>query len=260
MLIKPAYSPAELPQPLSWQSFVCGDYMRQHTQWLINDYGRRLRCGTTLGLGALAAELSYQSFSLTTPVLVSPQAKQGSVQAKLEHLPIKNGVVDQVIMPFVLEYSRDPHQLLREVNRVLMDDGYLFICGFNPFSPAILSGWLPANRRRLPWSGRYFSAFRIKDWLQLLGYEIVQQDYYIGRFLANDSDQSKMVHGPVWTEKLCQKIPLLHSGYAILARKSVLIKTPKFRRPGSSSALHQRPVATARTRSSLTTSKEVLHD
>lgn len=260
MLIKPAYSPAKLPQPDSWQSFVCGEYMRQHTQWLVNDYGRRLRCGTTLGLGGLAAELNYQSFSLTAPVLISPVAKAGTLQARLEHLPVKHEVVDQVVMPFVLEYSRDPHQLLREVNRVLMDDGYVLICGFNPLSPAILSGWLPANRKRLPWSGRYFSAFRIRDWLQLLGYEIVQQDYYIGRFLANQNDGSKIGQESVWTEKLCQKIPLFHSGYAILARKSVLIKTPRVQRSGRSSAIHQRPVATARTQSSLTTSKEVLHD
>ena len=259
MLIKPAYSPAKLPQPDSWQSFVCGDYMREHTQWLMNDYGRRLRCGTTLGLGGLAAELSYQAFSLTAPVLVSPAAKANTIQAKLEHLPIKNAVVDQAVMPFVLEYSRDPHQVLREVNRVLMDDGYLFICGFNPLSPAMLSGWLPANRKRLPWSGRYFSAFRIKDWLQLLGYEIVQHDYYMGRFLAADCNRSESPPNPVWSEKLCQKIPLLHSGYAILARKCVILKTPRMRVP-SGAALSQRPVATATTRSSLTTSKEVLHD
>ncbi len=37
-------------------------------------------------------------------------------------------------MTHCLAYSHDPHWLLREVDRVLIDDGWLIISGFNPFS------------------------------------------------------------------------------------------------------------------------------
>lgn len=259
MLIKPAYSATELPQPQNWQALVCGDYMQQQTQRMLDQYSRRLRCGTTLGLGGLADGLNYQRFCLTKPVVVSPVKKAHTITAKLEALPIKQHVVDQVIMPFVLEYSRDPHQLLREVNRVLVDDGYIFMSGFNPLSPAMLSGWLPANRKKLPWSGRYFSALRVKDWLSLLGYEIVQQDYYMGRFLLGECDESEAQGSLVWTEKLCHKIPVMHCGYALLARKCVAKKATKLDL-AKSQAMAQRPVATARSQSSLMINKEVLDD
>lgn len=254
MLIKPAYSPVKLLQPSSWQELVGAIYIQQRTQLLLNDYGRRLRCGVTLGVGGLAAELNYQAFSLSQPVLVSPQIKPGTVNGRLERLPIKSAVVDQVVMPFVLEFSRDPHQVLREVNRVLVDDGYLFISGFNPLSPAVLSGWLPRNRRRAPWSGRYFSAYRVKDWLSLLGYEIVEHNYFLGRFLAHDVDASQAQDDNVWTEKLCQKVPILHTGYAFLARKCVYMKTPKVK-VSKAAALRGHPVAAARTQTSFTSNK-----
>lgn len=264
MLLKPAYSPSRLPSPRSWNELACGEYIRAQTQMLLDDYGRRLRIGTTVGLGNLAEQLQYQAFSLNKPFIVAPHIQRAGVRAQLEHLPIKNAVADQVILPFVLEFCRDPHQILREVNRILADDGYIFLTGFNPFSPALLSGWLPGRRKGFPWSGRYFSALRIKDWLSLLGYEIVQQDYYIGRFLVSDAEVAEHSQKNVWTETLCRKLPLLNSGYAILARKCVYLRRPRLQLRETASLTRQ-PVAAARVKaldihSTLNRDNEVLHD
>jgi SAM-dependent methyltransferase len=87
----------------------------------------------------------------------------------LAQLPLATASIDLVVMPHTLEFAGDPHQVLREVERVLMPEGRVVICGFNPFS-------LWGVRRRfnsagMPWQGRYLSLPRIKDWLALLGFE-----------------------------------------------------------------------------------------
>jgi SAM-dependent methyltransferase len=88
-------------------------------------------------------------------------------------LPLASQSVDLLLLPHVLEFSAQPHQILREAERVLMPEGQVIISGFNPFSlwglPQILSGC----RQDYPWCGNFISLPRIKDWLALLGFEVV---------------------------------------------------------------------------------------
>lgn len=89
----------------------------------------------------------------------------------LTALPFATQSVDLVILPHVLEFHADPHQLLREIERILIPEGQLIILGFNPLS---LWGLQKRLRRRatFPWNGEYLSLLRLKDWLKLLGFEI----------------------------------------------------------------------------------------
>jgi len=87
-----------------------------------------------------------------------------------EQLPFEAKSVGLFVLPHVLEFSDHPHQILREVERVLMPEGHVVILGFNP-----LSMWGLARlfrRRRMPWNGRFASLSRVKDWLQLLNFEL----------------------------------------------------------------------------------------
>ncbi len=86
-------------------------------------------------------------------------------------LPFATSSIDLVLLPHVLEFSRHPHQVLREVERVLVPEGNVIITGFNPFSLFGLRRALARNKGDCPWQGHYFSAMRIKDWLTLLGFE-----------------------------------------------------------------------------------------
>jgi SAM-dependent methyltransferase len=92
-----------------------------------------------------------------------------ALAADLAHLPLATASIDLVIMPHVLEFADDPHQILREVERVLMPEGHVIICGFNPFS--LWGLWRRFSANDIPWRGRYLSLPRIKDWLALLGFE-----------------------------------------------------------------------------------------
>ncbi len=90
-----------------------------------------------------------------------------------EQLPVASQAVDLLLLPHVLEFSAHPHQILREAERVLMPEGSLIISGYNPFSLWGLWRMLPYNRRAYPWCGRFISLPRLKDWLALLGFEVV---------------------------------------------------------------------------------------
>ena len=93
-------------------------------------------------------------------------------------LPFASTSLDLVLMPHLLEFAEHPHQILREAERVLMAEGSLILSGFNPFS---LWGMHRALGRKqgVPWNGHFITLPRLKDWLALLGFEVVG-----GRFAA----------------------------------------------------------------------------
>ena len=89
-------------------------------------------------------------------------------------LPFATQSVDLVILPHVLEFSAEPHQVLREVERVLIPEGQVIICGFNPAS---LWGVRQSTGRLsgmhfLPQNAEFISLPRLKDWLKLLNMEV----------------------------------------------------------------------------------------
>jgi SAM-dependent methyltransferase len=94
------------------------------------------------------------------------------VLCDLRQLPFAAHSIDLVVMAHSLEFHDDPHQILREVERVLIPEGELIIAGFNPISIWGLRAGYPTARNDFPWNGHYLSVPRLKDWLQLLGFEV----------------------------------------------------------------------------------------
>lgn len=94
-----------------------------------------------------------------------------SVYGNAGELPFASQSIDLVVLPHVLEFSPHPHQVLREVERVLVPEGHVVISGFNPFSLWGLRRAFSGNLGELPWTGQYLSVSRLKDWLTLLRFE-----------------------------------------------------------------------------------------
>ena len=93
-----------------------------------------------------------------------------AVTLDYQELPFASQSIDLVVLPHVLEFAAEPHQVLREVERVLIPEGRVIICGFNPRS---LWGMRQAMGRVsgkyfLPRTGELISMPRMKDWLKLL--------------------------------------------------------------------------------------------
>jgi SAM-dependent methyltransferase len=78
-------------------------------------------------------------------------------------MPLASQSVDLVALPHVLEGHPNPHDVLRETERVLMPEGQVVISGFNPASL-----W----RFRLPGEAKAIGLLRLRDWLRVLGFEL----------------------------------------------------------------------------------------
>lgn len=139
-----------------------------------------------------------------------------------EQLPFETKSVGLVILPHVLEFSDYPHQILREVERILVPEGALVVLGFNPVSLWGLSRLFRSNR--MPWNGRFSTLGRLKDWLQLLNFELTA-----GHMIYHKP--------PVQSERIRRRLEFLeHAGdrwwplgaavYAAAARKREVGITP----------------------------------
>jgi SAM-dependent methyltransferase len=156
--------------PNGWLSTPLGEYLveREHAYF---DH-------------AVADIFGYNAFQLGMPQLDLLRASRiplrcrigahGPVdlQADFRDLPIATSSADLVLLPHVLEFAEHPHQILREVARALMPEAHVVISGFNPFS---LWGWRRMFHRGadFPWRGRFITLMRVKDWLALLGFEVI---------------------------------------------------------------------------------------
>ncbi len=93
------------------------------------------------------------------------------VRASSYHLPFASGSIDLVVLPHVLEFDTKPHQILREVERVLVPEGQVVVTGFNPFSLWGVRRKFARAGAAPPWRGQYLSVQRLKDWFALLSFE-----------------------------------------------------------------------------------------
>lgn len=94
-----------------------------------------------------------------------------SIVADPHHLPFAANSLDLVVLPHQLEFADHPHQVLREVERILAPEGSVVVIGFNPYSLWGIRRWLARQSGEPPWQGRYISTHRLRDWLALLGFE-----------------------------------------------------------------------------------------
>lgn len=172
--------------------------------------------------------LSDAPFSYHASMDVDPAGDGGSrhICCIPEQLPFEAKSVSLVILPHVLEFTDYPHQILREVDRVLVPEGHVVVLGFNPVSVWGILGLV--RRSRMPWNGRFSSLTRIKDWLQLLNFELTA-----GRMVYHKP--------PIQSEQLRKRLdfmekmgdrwwPLGAAVYAVVARKHEIGMTPL--RPG----------------------------
>lgn len=95
------------------------------------------------------------------------------LEADVLSLPIASGTMKAVAFFHTLDFCDQPHQALREANRVLTDDGQLIVVGFNPYSAFGARHALTAWRRKEPWNGRFYARHRVSDWLSVLDYQVL---------------------------------------------------------------------------------------
>jgi len=153
-----------------------------------------------------------------------PPLKPSGFQGEVHRLPLLADSVDVLVLPHILEFSRYPHEVLRETERVLIAEGHVVILGFNPFSFWLLWRLALGWRGMAPWCGAFRSANRVRDWLALLGFDVVATRYY---FFRPPLQNSSILRKLGFLEKLGQRLwPIFGGGYAIVAKKRVVTLTP----------------------------------
>lgn len=146
------------------------------------------------------------------------------LQADSHRLPFASDSVDGVVLPHTLDFAADPHQVLREVERVLIPEGKVLLCGFNPWSLWGLWRLVRLRSAVIPWCGHFFSGKRVQDWFSLLGFELEEVVYLHYRPPISNL---RIIQKLAFMERLGEHVyPLFGGVYVILAVKRELTMTP----------------------------------
>lgn len=147
-----------------------------------------------------------------------------AVHASAEDLPVAADSIDVIVLPHILEYSKDAHKLLREMERVLIGDGHVVIIGINPLSLWGLWHLFLCWWSEMPWSGRLISIPRIKDWLSLLDFEVEKTKCF---FFSPPLRNQKLLQKLMPLERLGRYCwPILGGLYVVVAKKRVVPLNP----------------------------------
>lgn len=170
----------------------------------------------------LAKQLCDDTLPIKNQVVIGETGLRLNLKCRFEELPIASDCIDLALLPGVLELSEFPHQLLREVERVLIPEGLVVVIGRNPFS------WHGLHNRYKSWRDEKhslksdISRRRLGDWFRLLGFET---DTEINISLSNHKLQNSQSYS--WVKQLGQTFcDYFCSYYIIIARKKVSTLTP----------------------------------
>ncbi len=147
-----------------------------------------------------------------------------AVHTSAEELPIAMDCVDVIVLPHILEYSKDAHKLLREMERVLIGDGHVVIIGINPFSLWGLWHLFKCWWGEMPWSGKLISIPRLKDWLSLLDFEVEKIN---GFFFSPPLNNQNLLKKLIPLERLGRYCwPIFGGLYVVVAKKRTVPLNP----------------------------------
>lgn len=168
----------------------------------------------------------YQPLVPTAPVgclalmaLENNSAACPVIQGTPEQLPFSPDSIDHILLHHTLDYCEDPYQALRQSQFALTEGGYLIVVGFNSFSWWGLRKLFSFGSKNIPWKGRFLSANRVHDWLEVLDLEV--QEHY--SLLHSLPIRKASLHEKFyWLDRLSQLIlPKFGGCYILVAKKNV---------------------------------------
>ena len=177
-----------------------------------------------LQLGVWGENRTFTRFARTQRCAVIGEAGIGrpSAVGDFHQLPVDSDSIDAVLLPHTLDYSDRPHEILREVDRVLRANGQIVILGFKPFG-------LWGLRRLIPGAGMPPGADhpiyerRLRDWLKLLDMRIQSARSYFFRWPL---PRRRVSASQKWELRGQALWPELAACYMLTAQKRVSPLTP----------------------------------
>lgn len=104
-----------------------------------------------------------------------------NVVADAEWLPFAANSIDLLVLSHVLEFSREPHNVLREISQCVVPEGVVVIVGFNPHSMLGVRKKLLGVHNSFLKEAKLYSVLRVRDWMSLLGFDSLAGEYVFFR-------------------------------------------------------------------------------
>lgn len=168
----------EIIAPKCWQDIPWGEHYRQEIElrfepWLSKIFGFHL-----LKLGNLSTEIDSRRCGINHQIKMARAGENLNILGDSYQIPLVEKSIDACIIAHTLPYISYPHPFLREIDRVLVDDGWLLLSTFNSVSLLGLAKLLPLLRHKSALSFHAYSHMRLVDWLTLLNYEILSDESF----------------------------------------------------------------------------------
>lgn len=218
--MKPALSEKDSISPQNWQQFGQGEQLSRCIAERLQPWWHKIFGYYLLKVGDLSCQIDTRECKARRHLHLGHSAANIELQAEAEALPMREYSVDAVLLSHTLEFVADPHHAVREAHRVLVQDGYLLLTGVNPISVVGLLALLPWLRHRYPWRGRFFAPSRVKDWLHLVGFEVISEQRFFCSTMLGNPRSSRWQR---WSEK---HLNYFGASYLLVARKREMPLTP----------------------------------
>ena len=229
--------PESIPQLTEWFDQPCGRLLLESEQQVVNDmlpslFGYHLMqmsVSETVEFARSSPIHHRVTLHARSNVSRSPQNtpsdKKVYLVSDFDQLPIESDSVDVVVLHHVLDFSPNPHQVLKEVNRILIPRGHVIIIGFNPFSLfglwKIFASLFSSNSQ---WRYSSIAKRRLYDWFKLLDLE---KSKIAHTFFRPPFKSTMLLKRFSFLEKTGGKLGVPFGGvYVILARKDICAVTP----------------------------------
>jgi len=203
---------------LNWYDTLAGQQALQQVDSLCEQYMSGIFGYYALEMGALSGHTSiFEHSRVAFSASLGTNQEKNDILAVPEQLPLETDNIDLVVASHVLEASTDPHQVLREIDRILVPEGQLILIGFNPWS-LMRSGTALRKKVDLP------NMSRVRDWFSLLDFEMLDLQYLGFR---PGLQNKKLYQRLSWMES-CGKMawPMFSNLYVIHAKKQVIARRP----------------------------------
>ena len=177
-----------------------------------------------LQLGLWGERRTFIRFTRTQRCALIGESTAGRPCAvgEFHRLPVDDDSIDAVLLPHTLDFSDRPHEILREVDRILRADGHILVLGFKPAG-------LWGLRRLVPGAGMPpgadypISERRLRDWLKLLDMRIQGSQRYFFRWPL---PRRRVGSSTKWERRGQALWPELAACYMLTAQKRVSTLTP----------------------------------
>lgn len=148
---------------------------------------------------------------------------RAAIRCKIDNLPFMPESIDAFMLFHVLEFVKNPQQLLQEIYDSLITGGHLIIFSFNPYSLWGITKLWRDTKEKLIWNRDWLPPQKLHHLLLKMGFSV--GDYQTFYFLPpSDKDNSRKM---LFLEGMGQIFwPYCGASYMYVAQKKYTVLTP----------------------------------